>query len=134
MSKVYDNHDPIPLKFLKSDGTLTDTLPIGGSGEGGAENVNVQNFPKYQGVGNILQGQVAQSEEKLIDLTGEGATAIWIQASPDNTVPLLVGNMQGFEGAWVMPGSSEWFFYPKLYITHSASEAQGVAYQGVKYG
>lgn len=101
---------------------------------GGASQVQVTNFPAWQGVGDILQGTVAQGEEKLIDLTGPGATAIWIQASPDNTVPLLVGNIQGFEGAWVAPGSSEWFYYPRLYITHSADASQGIAYQAVKYG
>lgn len=132
MSKTYNNYEPIPLKFLKSDGTLTDTLPIGGSGEGGAENVNVQNFPKWQGVGNILQGTVAQGEEKMIAV--DGATAIWIQADAANTSPLLVSNIQGFEGASVHPGSSEWFYYPTVYVKHNDANAQGIAYQAVKYG
>lgn len=88
---------------------------------------------KWQGAGNILQGTVAQGEEKLIDLSGEGVTAIWIQASPTNTDPIQVGNVSGFEGAWVLPGSSEWFFYPKLYLKHDASTTQNIAYQAVKY-
>lgn len=103
-------------------------LPTGSAGSGGGGGKT------WQGVGNILQGQVEQGQEKLIDLSAEGATAIWIQAPPDNPVPLLVGNISGFEGAWVMPGSSEWFYYPKLYITHSASDSQGIAYQAVMYG
>lgn len=94
----------------------------------------VQNSPTWDGVGNILQGSVAQGEEKLVDLSAEGATAVWIQADPSNTVPLQVSNVTGFEGAWIQPGSSEWFYYPKIYIKHSASDTQNMAYQAVKYG
>lgn len=94
----------------------------------------VENHPTWSGVGNILQGSVAQGEEKLVDLSAEGATAVWIQADPSNTVPLQVSNVTGFEGAWIQPGSSEWFYYPKIYIKHSASDTQNMAYQAVKYG
>ena len=94
----------------------------------------VENHPTWSGVGNILQGSVAQGEEKVIDLSGEGATAVWIQADPSNTVPLQVSDVTGFEGAWVSPGSSEWFYYPKLYIKHGASASQGIAYQAKRYG
>lgn len=51
-------------------------LPTGSAGSGGGGGKT------WQGVGNILQGQVEQGQEKLIDLSAEGATAIWIQAPP----------------------------------------------------
>lgn len=111
--------------------STSNRLPTDSGGSGGGS-VSVSNFPKWSGVGNILSGTVAQGEEKLIEVTG--ATAVWIQASPDNTEPLLVSNVSGFEGAWVMPGSSEWFYYPTLYVKHNASASQGIAYQGVTYG
>lgn len=94
----------------------------------------VENHPTWNGVGNILQGSVAQGEEKEIDLSATGATAIWIQASPDNTVPIQISNITGFEGAWIQPGSSEWFYYSKLYMKHAATDTQNMAYQAVKYG
>lgn len=120
------------IKWFKGPSTTGDQyvevseanpLPVSSVGGGG-----------WQGVGEILQGTVAQGEEKLIDLSAEGVTAIWIQASPANTEPLQVGNVSGFEGAWVAPGSSEWFYFSKLYIKHGATASQGMAYQAVKYG
>lgn len=124
-----------PVKYvvpLATDAQGNPTGPTNGSNGGGSGQVEVTNFPTWSGVGNILVGTVAQGEEKLIEVSG--ATAIWIQASPDNTEPLLVSNVSGFEGAWVMPGSSEWFYYPTLYVKHNATETQGIAYQGVAYG
>lgn len=107
--------------------TVTEETPLPTKGTGGGGQ-----FPKWQGVGNILQGAIAQGEEKMIVV--DGATAIWIQADPANTSPLLVSNIPGFEGASVQPGSSEWFYYPTLYVKHNDANAQGIAYQAVKYG
>lgn len=148
-----DKYAPQTGRVIGEDGqiyNLVDLLKgIAGGGGGGTSDVNVKNwpstqqvtgtvsvsaFPTWQGVGNILQGEVQSGEEKLIDLSSEGATAIWIQAAPDNTEPLQVGNVQGFEGAWVMPGQSEWFYSPKLYISHGAESAQRLAFQAKKYG
>lgn len=107
--------------------TVTEQTPLPTKGAGGGGQ-----FPKWQGVGNILQGSVAQGEEKMIAV--DGATAVWIQADPANTSPLLVSNIPGFEGASVQPGSSEWFYYPTVYVKHNDANAQGIAYQAVKYG
>lgn len=94
--------------------------------------------PTWQGVGEILEGEVNPNSEndypKLIDLSAEGATAIWIQAAPDNTAPLRVGNVQGFSAAWVSPGESLWFYHPVLYISTDGEDAQHMAFQAKKYG
>ncbi|MFN3206766.1 hypothetical protein P5609_001115 [Bacillus licheniformis] len=129
--------------------TKDNPLPVTGAGGGETQSVDVNNWPttqkvsgsvgvnnhpKWQAVGAMVQGQVATGEEKMIDLSAAGVTFIEIQASPDNTVPLKVGDVSGFTAFWVKPGEMQKFYYGKIYVSHSADAAQEFAYQAVKYG
>ncbi|MEC1552552.1 hypothetical protein P9D28_08945 [Bacillus haynesii] len=129
--------------------TKDNPLPVTSAGGGGTQSVDVNNWPatqkvsgsvgvnnhpKWQAVGAMVQGQVAAGEEKMIDLSSQGVTFIEIQASPDNTVPLRVGDVPGFTAFWVKPGEMQQFYYGKIYVSHSADAAQEFAYQAVKYG
>lgn len=142
------------------DVTADTPLPVTGGGSGGTSDVNVQNwptsqnvsvgnwpatqkvsgtvgvnnFPKWQAVGDMVSGEVQPGQEKLIDLSAAGVTAIEIQASPDNTSPVQVGNITGFPALWLKPGEARFFYYGKLYVSTTADAAQTIAYQAIKYG
>jgi len=87
------------------------------------------NFPVWSKVGELLEGQIEAGVEK--DVLPNGATAIWIQASPDNTDAIRVGTVPGFSAAWLQPGDSEWYYGSAVYL--NCASAASFATQAVSY-
>lgn len=143
-----NSYTPQSGRVIGEDGktyNLVDLLKgISGSGSGEVsvqnwptnQNVTVQNQPKTVAVGNILGGTVdpnnAGDYPKLI--APDGANVIKIQCPKDNTVPLLVSNMNmDFGDFEVYPGTSETFYYNNLYVRlpEGTTEAQKIVFMAM---
>lgn len=140
MPEDINRYAPRSGRVIAEDGTIhniVDLLGGGGSGGSSEQKVNVTNFPKYVGSGNILSGDVDPtatdgSYPKLIDAVG--ANAIEIQCPQDNTEPLLVSSMQPDFGDWeVYPGTSKVFHFSKLYVGTKATTTQRVTFMALDY-
>lgn len=110
------------------------SVSVSGSVQVSDGSVKVTSTPKYQNAGSMVQGEVQASEEKMIDLSDVGVSYIEIQASPDNTLPLRVGDVSGFTAFWVKPGDVRKFWHNKIYVTNPSTDTkQDFAYQAIKY-
>lgn len=133
MSK-YENHDPIPAKFLLPDGTITDKMPTLGSGDG-TQDVNVKNLPenltangalKVSDYAIVLGPSVVESvsSTKTDQYTSADGDIFVIQASSGNTKDIRFGNQNG--SYWLMAGMMATWYGP-LTLTAPDSASQDYA-------
>lgn len=103
--------------------------------------VEVTSLPQAKGASEILEGTCdpASTNNYPHEVAPSGASAIWIQAAPENTKPLRVTTLAtgGFKGAYLQPGESEWFYPPSghLYVSlnDGETEPQNFVFQSIKY-
>lgn len=134
-----DGSKALPVIVVSQSGdTLQPTDVDSGGGVGSPQEVTVQNWPtpsKWKSVNGILSGTVdpnGSDYPKLIDATG--ADAIEIQCPQDNTAPLLVSNMEMDFGDWeVYPGTSKTFYFNRLYVRTSGTDAQKITFMANSY-
>lgn len=140
--KPVSDSNPFPVKFAGGgDGTSDVNVKNWPTEQKVSGSVDVGNFPKWQGVGDILQGTVDASNTgdypKRIDLSGENATAIEVVNTGTTDKVITVSNLQNAitGGIPIAPGDSRWFYFPVVFISVDGDTgSQGIAFQAVRYG
>lgn len=101
MSKSdYNNASPLALKFIKSDGTIVDALPVSGGVGGGTTSQLLDTLPRIKtltNVTNLNMGTLVTTGKKVVSFSIESLNdASTLKFGADNTETIANGKVLNF--------------------------------------